>query len=121
MCKKSSLLTRPMSSKMYSTWERSQAHETLTDCRNCSNAVRVRCQKSFSRTNKPTESNLLPDKYLKFKNRLDKPELPRGQILRKHGFKVEISEKQVNGRTQFKVIPIIYGRTRDRYKEMIHE
>ncbi len=110
-----------MSSKMYSTWERSQAHEQVINCRDCSIKEQKRCQKSFSRNNRPTNSNKLPAKYLKFKNREAAPDLPHGQILRKHGFKVEISDKQINGRTQFKVIPIIYGRTRDRYKEMIHE
>ncbi len=110
-----------MSSKMYSTWERSQAHEQVINCRDCSGDQQHRCQKSFSRHNKPTESNKLPPKYLKFKNRQPTPELPHGQILRRHGFKVEVSDHQVNGRTSFKVIPIIYGRISDRYSKMIHE
>ncbi len=120
MCKNQTLLTRPMPSKLYSTFERNQAHEVLMDCRHCSPREQRRCKKSFSRTNKPTESNRLPDKYLKFKKKIDEPELPRGQILRRHGFKVEISDKQINGRTAFKVIPLIYGRTVDRYSKMIH-
>lgn len=126
MCRTNPLMNTPMPKHLYDTWERNQAHEQPINCSSCTPRMRRRCLGKMNRNNKGSDGNPLPkEKALTIEGRTKRnqpsPQIERGRILRRHGFKTELTGKVVGGRKQFKVIPIIYGRLVSRYSQQIHE
>ncbi len=125
MCKINTLDNAPMSHKTYSTWERNQAQGRLQDCSGCSARRQKKCKSKNHKVG--TDSNKLSYKKLPRVLRLaDHPTSPeiRGKMInRRTGLSIEIDPlaRTVNGRLKYKVIPVIYGRTADRWNKAIHE
>jgi len=121
MCKYYPLDETPMSHKLYDTKERNQAQGILKDCTQCSSRKKRRClAKNINEGKNIHFSPMRKRRFIDQGALRPPPQIPRGQKINGHTFKVEISNKKVSGRTHFKIIHLIYGRIIDRYQQQIH-
>lgn len=115
MCKQYPMDEAIMPHKTYSTWERNQAQGILKSCSQCSKRKQRRC---LGKSMDLGERSFSPMKKRRFVDNgalRPSPQVLKGQMInRRHGFKLEVKEDKV------KIIPIIYGRTVDRYAKQIH-
>lgn len=115
-----------LSSRIYDTWERNQLTGILKDCSSCSKNRRIRCQKKRDQTI-PTPTGQPKQRAINAARRIPKPKIEPQTINRRVGFTVtpktnrEGQPIKKQNRKDFTLTKIQYGRTVDRYKELIHD
>lgn len=123
MCKMNTLDNAPMSHKRYSTWERNQAQGLKQDCSGCSARRQKKCKSKNLKAGTP--SNKMSPKKLPRALRLAEhptsPEIRGKMINRRQGIAIEETFNIKTNQFKYKIIPVMYGRTADRWGKAIHE